>query len=136
MKKLQKVTLEKSDTCLTYVLKRLGLESNLCSYENLHKNFEQVIFKGRKLKTGDILLWDKTIEWEWLPWKIDDGGIISWKSVPVGFHFGIVEDDTSKFSDCTRLVRPPHPTIRLREIKDLRNNPDWILIYNNDKNNE
>lgn len=130
---LHKVTIEKTDTCLTYVLKRLGLEPNFCIYENFHEHFDQVIFKRRKLKTGDILLWDKTLDWEWLPWKIEDG-IISWKSIPVNFHFGIVEEDESKFSDCSRLVRPPHPTIRMREIKDLRNNPDWVLTLNESGN--
>jgi hypothetical protein len=34
------LSLNKGDTCLTYVLKRLGLEEDLCSYETLHDHFE------------------------------------------------------------------------------------------------
>lgn len=125
--KLQKVVLEKTDTCLTYALKRVGIDHNLCTYETFHDHFDQYVFKKRTLKKGDILLWDKDVKWEWIPWKITEEGVISWKHVPVGFHFAIYEGD-GYFSDCTRLVRPPHPSLRFREIKDLKRNPDWVLI--------
>jgi hypothetical protein len=127
--KLHGVTLTKTETCLTYVLKRLGLDPNFCTYESFHDHFDQYTFKRRKLQIGDILLWDKDVKWEWLAWKISDDGNVSWKNVPVGFHFGIYEGDGC-FTDCTRLVRMPHPSLRRREIKDLKKNPDSILVIN------
>ena len=60
------------------------------------------------------------------PWTINDNGIIEWKNIPVGFHFAIYEGD-GMFSDCTRLVKPPHPTLRIRTMTDLQKNPDFVL---------
>jgi hypothetical protein len=129
--KLEKVTLSKTDTCLTYVLKRMGHDPNFCTYETYHEYFNQFPFsrKVNSIKVGDILLWDKDVKWDWLPWQIDDKGI-EWKSIPVGFHFGIYEGD-DYFTDCTRLVRTPHPSLRFRKLKDLKKNPDWILRLDN-----
>lgn len=126
--KLSSVTLMKTETCLTYVLRRLGLPSDFCTYDSFHEHFNQFTYSRfhKKLKVGDILLWDKTSRWEWLPWSINGNGIIQWKNVPVGFHFAIYEGD-DKFSDCTRLVTPPHPTLRLRKTIDLQKNPDFVL---------
>ena len=36
---IHKVNLSKTDTCLTYVLKRIGLDTNLCTYENFNEFF-------------------------------------------------------------------------------------------------
>ena len=137
-KELKPVRLTKTETCLTYVLKRIGLEPHFCTYETFHEHFNQFTFSRyqKKLKIGDVLLWDKTSKWEWLPWSINGNGIIEWKSVPVNFHFAIVEGD-GKFSDCTRLVAPPHPTLRLRQMKDLQKNPDFVLTLElNQSSNE
>lgn len=125
---LKPVRLSKTDTCLTYVLKRSGLNPDFCSYDTFHEYFNQHTFSRfqKKLKIGDILLWDKTSKWEWLPWSINENGIIEWKNVPVSFHFAIYEGD-GKFSDCTRLVTPPHPTLRMRSMIDLQKNPDYVL---------
>lgn len=126
--KLVKVTLEKTDTCLTYVLKRMNCPGDFCTYDNYHEYFNQYSYSRKRgsLKVGDILLWDKDTKWEWLPWSIDDDGKIEWKNVPTGFHFGIYEGEGC-FSDCTRLVRTPHPSLRFRKVKHLKKNPDWIL---------
>jgi len=125
---LKPVRLTKTETCLTYVLRRMGLEPDFCTYETFHEHFNQFTFSRyqKKIKVGDILLWDKTSTWEWLPWTINDNGIIEWKNIPVGFHFAIYEGD-GMFSDCTRLVTPPHPTLRLRTMTDLQKNPDFVL---------
>ena len=125
--KLKKVTLTKTDTCLTYVLKRMGRAEDFCTFDTYHEFFNQYPYnrKYKDLKVGDILLWDKDTKWEWLPWSIDETGV-EWKSVPTGFHFAIYEGD-GFFSDCTRLVRTPHPSLRYRKLKDLKKNPDWIL---------
>lgn len=125
--KLKKVTLEKTDTCFTYVLKRMGKPFDMCTYETFHEHFSQYPFRRKieSIKIGDIFLWDKDIEYVWLPWQIDERGV-EFKSVAVGFHFGIYEGD-GYFSDCTRLVRTPHPSLRFRKLTDLKKNPDWIL---------
>jgi len=127
---LKNVTLEKTDTCLTYALKRIGLPTDI-TFEDIHDHFELIRYRTgtKKLEVGDLFLWDKNIEWEWLPWSINSGGI-KWKSVPVKFHFGVYEGDGS-FTDCTRLVTPPHPSLRFRNLLDLRKNPDWILKSTN-----
>jgi len=126
---LKKVELVKTETCLTYVLRRMNLPSDLCTYDSFSDHFNQTLFsKVKDLKRGDVLLWDKNVKYEWLPWVIDESGI-RWKSVAVSFHFGIMED-SKHFSDCTRLVNPPHPSLRYRDLKDLRRLPDWVLRLN------
>jgi hypothetical protein len=126
---LNPVTLDKTDTCLTYVLKRRGLDPKLCTYQTFHEFFNQYQYARyrKKMEIGDIVLWDKNIKWEWLPWSINGGVGITWKSTPVGFHFAIYEGD-GMFTDCSRTVVPPHPTLRLRKINELQKNPDWVLV--------
>lgn len=132
--KLYPITLNKTETCLTYVLRRLGVNGDACTYETFHEHFDQYTFSRhqKNIKVGDVLMWDKTASWEWLPWSINGGGIVEWKNIPIGFHFAIYEGN-DKFSDCTRLVTPPHPTLRLRLMKDLQKNPDFILKLNQNK---
>lgn len=123
---LVKVTLDKTDTCLTYCLKRMDKPYDFCTFDTYHEFFNQYPYarKHKTLERGDIILWDKDTRWEWLPWSINDK--IEWRNIPTGFHFAIYEGD-GYFSDCTRLVRPPHPSLRFRNLKDLKKNPDWIL---------
>ena len=105
----------------------MDLDENLCSYETLHDHFDQFQYSRykKKLSVGDILLWDRDIKWEWMPWSIKDKNI-TWKNIPLGVHFGIMEDDET-FSDCTRLIHPPHPTLRIRKLNEVHKNPDWVL---------
>jgi hypothetical protein len=126
---LKDVTLSKTDTCLTFVLKRLGLQKDLCSYLTFHEHFHQYPFVRykEKLEIGDLIMWDKDIKWESMAVSIKDGRII-WENVPKGFHFGIYEGN-GMFTDCTRLVIPPHPTLRMRDINSLQKTPDWILRF-------
>jgi len=88
------------------------------------------LYKENKenLNIGDILLWEKDIHWEWIPWEINEGGVVS-KNIPIGFHFGIVEDN-GYFSDVTRRrgIPPHYPFLRKRKLEDLKTSPDWILI--------
>lgn len=132
---LNPISLRKADTCLTYVLRRIGLPPDFCSYEELGDKFDQHAFKNRRLKIGDIFVWDNDIEWVWLPWKIDKSGKISNKSVSTRYHLGVYEGD-GMFSDATRHIRPPHPSLRLREVKDLKKNPNRVLTLSNEHHNK
>jgi hypothetical protein len=127
---LKDVTLTKTDTCLTFVLKRLGLQKDLCSYITFHEHFQQYPYvrHKNKLQVGDLLMWDKDISWEWMAITIKDS-TITWENVPKGFHFAIYEGN-GMFTDCTRLVIPPHPTLRMRDIASLQKTPDWVLRLN------
>lgn len=127
---LKDVTLTKTDTCLTFVLKRLGLQKDLCSYITFHEYFQQYPYvrHKNKLQVGDLLMWDKDISWEWMAITIKDS-TITWENVPKGFHFAIYEGN-GMFTDCTRLVIPPHPTLRMRDIASLQKTPDWVLRLN------
>lgn len=131
MKKLNKVKLNKTDTCLTYALKRIGADNlvNKIDYENVHEYFDFVNFGRRsqdKLKPGQILLWDRNVEYVDLPWSIDENGNIIWYKIPVAFHFAVYEGN-DMFSDCTRLARSPHPSLRMRRFSDLKKMPDQVL---------
>jgi hypothetical protein len=129
---LNKVVLDKTDTCLTYALKRIGLDPLLCNYENFNEFFHQVSWrsKKKKLEVGNLLLWDSDIKWKWMPTSISKDGHIKNKLVPTGFHFAVYEGD-NLISDCTRLhsISPPSPSLRMRELSDVKSNPDWILVY-------
>jgi hypothetical protein len=127
---LKDVTLTKTDTCLTFVLKRLGLQKDLCSYITFHEHFQQYPYvrHKNKLQVGDLLMWDKDITWEWMAVTIKNS-TITWENVPKGFHFAIYEGN-GMFTDCTRLVIPPHPTLRMRDIASLQKTPDWVLRLN------
>jgi len=129
---IHKVVLDKTDTCLTYALKRIGLDPHLCTYENFNEYFHQMPWKSKKkdLLLGSLLLWDKEIKWKWMPVSISKDGLIKSKSIPTGFHFAVYEGN-NLISDCTRLhsISPPSPTIRMRDMVDFKSNPDWILIY-------
>lgn len=89
---LNDVTLSKTDTCLTFVLKRLGQPKDLCTYITFHEHFYQYPFVRYKdkLEVGDLLMWDKDIKWEYMAVSIKNNTII-WENVPKGFHFGIYE---------------------------------------------
>jgi hypothetical protein len=73
-------------------------------------------------------MWDKDISWEWMAITIKDS-TITWENVPKGFHFAIYEGN-GMFTDCTRLVIPPHPTLRMRDIVSLQKTPEWVLRLN------
>ena len=128
---LQSVVLKKTDTCLTYVYRRLG-KPELCEdvdYESLHEHFDSRVYNKKSssnLKIGDILLWDREVEYQDISWVIDKKGVICWKRIPTKFHIGIYEGD-DLFTDCTRTMIPPHPSIRMRKLSDIKKLPDQIL---------
>jgi hypothetical protein len=126
---LHDVHISKNDTCLTYVLKRLGLPIDFCTYITLHDKFQYNPFiSEKKLKVGDILIWDKDVEWDWMPTKIIGSKLI-WENIPVKFHSAIFEGHDT-FTDCTRLIHTPHPSLRMRVLSEIKKKPDWVLRLN------
>lgn len=130
-KLLLDVHITKNDTCLTYVLKRLGLPMDYCSYITLHDKFSYYSFivYENKLNIGDVLIWDKDLEWEWMATKIIDSKLI-WENIPVKFHCSIFEGEDN-VTDCTRLAHNPHPSLRMRFLSSIQKKPDWVLRLNN-----
>lgn len=132
--KLRNVSLEKTDTCITYCLKRLGYVEHNLSYQTMKDHFDYKLFRDYgKLNVGDILLWDKNIHWEWIPWQITELGIVN-KHIPIGFHFAIFEG-SGLISDVTRRTgTPPHfPFLRMRNATDIKRTPDWVLTISVEK---
>ena len=56
---LKSVTITKKDTCLTYVLKRTGIDASVEFAEDLEKEFDLIPVKETKLEVGDIIAWKK-----------------------------------------------------------------------------
>jgi hypothetical protein len=129
---LQGVILHKTDTCLTYVLRRLGkcdlIET--ITYDNIHDYFDLLPFtKKRKLEIGDILLWQRDSTMVDMPWEIEKSGKIIWHRKIIGSHVAIYEGD-NMISDTTRFLTPPHPNLRLRKLEQLYKIPDYVLKLN------
>jgi len=130
---LNKVILLKTDTCLTYALRRIGKDElvNKVNYENVHDYFESFQFTDRKrlnLKVCDILLWQRDAKYIDMPWEISIDGKILWHRKIMGSHVAVYEGD-GIISDNTRLINPPHPSIRVRKLEQLNKMPDYILRF-------
>lgn len=126
------VKLYKTDTCLTYALRRIGKEElvNQCNYESIHDYFESTIFTSKKkLQIGDVLYWSRDSIFRDLPWEINQDGKILWHRKIIGSHVAVYEGD-DMISDNTRSVQPPHPTLRVRKLSQLNKMPDYILKFN------
>lgn len=127
---MKAVTITKHETCLSYALKRIGLENtDVYKYEHLSDDFEIIPFLlGTKLKVGHILLWDSNLETADLPWHITEDGRIINQPVKRRIHLGVWEGD-GLVSDCSRLnSQGSLPQLRLRNLSDIGRRPDKILI--------
>ena len=102
------VKINKSDTCLTYVLKRIGkfIQSEIYSLENYTDYFErEKIGDKSELMIGDIILWNEKLYYQDFPIEITESGIILSHPVQRNIHVAIIErieDDKILFSECTR----------------------------------
>lgn len=129
--KLKDFQITKNDTCLTYAVKRIGLDFDFCNYHTLREEFDFENYYDFSLSVGDILFWDQKMEWDWMPTEIISGKIISHR-VPVKFHFAVYEGN-GIISDCTRLDYNPHPSLRFRNINNIEEQPNWILRIKKNK---
>ena len=113
---LKSVTITKKDTCLTYVLKRTGIDTSVEFAEDLEKEFTLIPIKETKLEVGDIIAWKKKEEFISSGTFINENGRIEQSQVFTRFHLGVVEAG-HLISDLTRSANPYYiPSIRMRTI--------------------
>lgn len=125
------VELTKTDTCLTYALKRIGLAPTPnYKYENLESDFDMVpFFFGPQCNSGVLLLWDSNKETVDLPWTITESGRIITRAISSRIHVAVYEGD-GLVSDCSRdKAHSSLPVLKMRHINELGRQPDKILIY-------
>ena len=131
---LKSVIITKKDTCLTYVLKRTGIETSIEFAEDLEKEFDLIPVKETKLEVGDIIAWKKKQEFISSGTSINENGRIEQSYVFTRFHLGVVEA-RHLISDLTRSANPYYiPSIRMRTISLICDDyqkfcpyPDFII---------
>ena len=92
--KLCAVRAEKTDSCLSYALKRIGLKlDNYPTHPELISGemFEVLKFFGTPVEQGDILLWDKDVEENAFPLYITENGMVITKKIWRKFHVAVAE---------------------------------------------
>lgn len=144
---LKRVTLTKNDTCLTYVIKRTGIETNLKFTVDIPDNL-LLSFNGEvtKLKVGDIIGWRANRKVALLRNEISSIGgkpVVIHNPVYVHIHLAVIEqieeikgNTIITVSDCVRKENVNSvPEIRLK-VLNLRGDepketevrlPDFIL---------
>ena len=119
---MKAVTLQKHDTCFTYVLKRKGLSVPFYSSSDDYLLTSEVnqLHDPKKLKIGDILYYklrkDEREVYE-LATKISYEGKITWQDVTYDKHFMIYEGNGM----ISEAVQEPcgHFSIQLRNMDHL-----------------
>lgn len=94
MNQLKPVRITKKDTCLSYVLKRKGLDAELYNFAEDIPLCDFVPIDINKLVKGDILVWKHNIPYIEKDTAIDNENDIPYlitTSVFRKFHFGIIE---------------------------------------------
>jgi hypothetical protein len=128
--RLSEVQIKKTDTCLTYVLKRSGISPSLYQYENIDKGFDVTQFSSiEKLEYGDILLWDANAYQVPMHYAIDKNGQLTLMDVWARVHFAIYEGD-GMVSDCSRRDNISSlPRLRMRKLEEVERMPDKVLKF-------
>lgn len=128
--RLCEVTITKTDTCLTYALKRLGSSPFIWSYENIDKAFDITSFSTiEQLEVGDVVLWDANAHKVEMATHIDVKGNLTLTEVWARVHFAVYEGN-GMVSDCSRRDNISSlPRLRVRELKTLERMPDKVLRY-------
>lgn len=124
---LKSIRLEKTDTCLSYALKRIGADSMLpIDYEGMMSGtcFEVFGWGIIRPEIGDIILWNRDLAKSLLPVVIGEDGRIVHSYIPTGLHYAVYEGN-DVISDSVR--DNDYPIIRLRLLSDTR--PDHILRW-------
>jgi hypothetical protein len=128
--RLCQVQINKTDTCLTYVLKRSGISPSLYQYENIDKGFDISSFSSiDKLEYGDIVLWDANAHQAEMAVAIDKNGLLTIMDVWARVHFAIYEGN-GMISDCSRRDNISSlPRLRMRKLEEVERMPDKVLKF-------
>lgn len=149
---MRALTLNKQDTCFTYVIKRKGIESflniddgklyNLSIEKHLDNYFNKQEFNYRDLQIGDVIMWENT-NTHYLPISIDGNCSVHYKKVLSGLHLAIVEridfsdnnNETFLISEVLRgTSKVGIPSINVRNIDfHTESLPKYILKPINQK---
>lgn len=128
------VQISKSETCISYALKRVGLWGSLITPEitlsKVDTYFEKTRFDlAQPASKGSIVYWDNKKKRLEAAWAITADREILSQSIMVNIHAGVIEDDyCTLVSDCTRTsLEFPIPNLRLRKFSKQVRYPDWVL---------
>ena len=130
--KLKHVKLKKTDTCVSYALRRIGMEEKrITDYNSFISSdkFKISDFCGtEELEISDLLMWDIEIETGWVCNEIlSDGPILLSNKEMFFYHFGVVEGlhhDKCLFSDV--FFGDNSPEIRIRDLFVLEKLPNKV----------
>lgn len=130
----ERVRINKTDTCLTYIFKRIGLfnSNKFYSLEIYDEYFDSKICDDIfTLKPGDIVMWTAKEHMEQYPFEILENGTIITHNVLRGRHVALIEqlidDKTILYSDCSRKNSDAGiPRINMKNLCETRQ-PDYVL---------
>lgn len=134
MNKLYETSINKKDTCLTYALKRTGIETTVEFADELEKEFDIIPVKQTKMIFGDIVAWEKTRKTIPVTTTIKAPGDEGFsqtieKYVSIRFHLGVVEG-RCMISDLSRSGNQYFvPTIRKRHLSLIIEDPQKECPY-------
>ena len=126
---LKSVKIGKKDTCLTYALKRTGLDYlELSCTSNIEKFFNLIDFSLDKLKIGDIIYFSKYKHDIQIPIEIDSELNLLTHNVSVRNHCCVYEGN-GIFTDCTKSEKEylGNNCLRIRKFEDFKYEPSFIL---------
>lgn len=125
---MRAVILTKDDTCVTYALKRVGINLSIKYASELNNYFEFIPFQKNLATKGTIICWNKRAFISNLTTEITEDGILINHSYIVNEHIAVIEDlNIETASDCIKKGNPNSiPSINIMKLSECRE-PDFIL---------
>jgi hypothetical protein len=126
---MNRVVINRKETCLSYAFKRTGTKSSVEFVTELNEQFVLLPFSVENAKRGSLVVWNDKAHTISAGYEITEEGMIINHEVLIDYHVGVIEDDAiTLVSDCTRKILPNAvPCIRVRSFNEVRY-PDFILI--------
>lgn len=139
---LKSVKIGKKDTCLTYALKRTGLDYlDLSCLGSAKFFFDFIEFNIDQLKIGDIVYFCKNQKEVLIPSEISESSEKGINLIEhprsINNHCAVYEGN-GMFSDCTKKDERFmfHNCLRLQTINDFKYKPSFILKIKKEFKNE
>lgn len=128
-KSMNRVVINRKETCLSYAFKRTGTKSSVEFVTELNEEFVLLPFSVENAKRGSLVVWNHNAHTISAGYEITEDSMIINHEVLIDCHVGVIEDDAvTLVSDCTRKILPNAvPCIRVRSFYEVRY-PDFILI--------